>query len=163
MWMIDEGPGPGMADTEASHEPPDIMGVCGARDERLGRGAEHNVVQVFLVAADKRPQVLGQGQDDLTGGDWQECLPPLCPPHRGVLTVALGATPVAAGVVGIVLLPAGITRPQVSAQGLGPAVDNLVQSTAMAGQEVLAKPLLIGGTIAPEDVRHRWHARVPEP
>jgi hypothetical protein len=78
------------------------------------------------------------------------------------MTVALGATPVAAGVVGIVLLTAVITRPQMSAQGLGPAVDNLIHSAAMAGQEIRAKPLLIGGTIVPEDVRHLWHARAPE-
>src|SRR5215217_1257091 len=78
------------------------------------------------------------------------------------MTVALGATPVAAGVVGIVLLTAVITRPQMSAQGLGPAVDNLIHSAAMAGQEIRAKPLLIGGTIVPEDVRHLWHARTPE-
>ena len=78
------------------------------------------------------------------------------------MTVALGATPVAAGVVGIVLLTAVITLQQVSAQGLGPAVDNIIHSAAMAGQEIRAKPLLIGGTIAPEDVRHLWHARAPE-
>jgi hypothetical protein len=46
------------------------MWVCGELDERLGRGSEQNVVQVFLVAADEFPQCLGQGQDDMTGGDW---------------------------------------------------------------------------------------------
>jgi hypothetical protein len=61
-----------------------------------------------------------------------------------------------------VLLTAVITRQQVSAQGLCAAVDNIIHSAAMAGQEILAKPLLIGGTIAPEDVRHLWHAHAPE-
>jgi len=162
MWLIDEGPGPGVEDAEDSNEPPDIMWVCRERDERLGRGAEQHIVQVWLVAADQLPQFLGQGQDDMTGGDWQECLPPLCQPHLGVMTVALGATPVAAGVVGIVLLTAVITRPQVSAQGLCAAVDQISHRAAMAGQEIRAKPLLIGGTIAPEDVRHLWHAHAPE-
>ena len=32
----------------------------------------------------------------------------------------------------------------------------------MAGQEICAKPFLIGGTIVPEDVRHLWHIRAPE-
>jgi hypothetical protein len=99
MWMIDEGPGPGVEDAEDSNEPPDIMWVCRELDERLGRGAEQNIVQVLLVAADQLPQFLGQGQDDMKVGDWQEFLPPLCQPHLGVMTVALGATPVAAGVV----------------------------------------------------------------
>ena len=70
MWMIDEGPGPGVENAENADEPPDIMWVCGELDERLGRGAEQNVVQVFLVAADKLPQFLGQGQDDMKVGDW---------------------------------------------------------------------------------------------
>jgi hypothetical protein len=91
------------------------MGVCGERDARLGRGSEQHVVQVFLVAADECPPCLGQGQDDMKVGDWQEFLPPLCQPHLGVMTVTLGATPVAAGVVGRVLLTAVITRQQVPA------------------------------------------------
>ena len=45
------------------------MWVCGERHERLGRGSEQNVVQVFLVAADKLPQFLGEGQDDMKVGD----------------------------------------------------------------------------------------------
>jgi hypothetical protein len=69
MWMIDEGPSPGVEDAEHADEPPDIMGVCGERDERLGRGAEQHVIQVFLVAADQLPQFLGQGQDDRKVGN----------------------------------------------------------------------------------------------
>ena len=37
--------------------------------ERVGRGAEQHVVQVFLVAADQLPQFLGQGQDDMKVGN----------------------------------------------------------------------------------------------
>ena len=58
-----------MEDAEHADEPPDIMGVCGERDERLGRGAEQNVVQVFLVAADQLPQFLGQGEDNMKIGN----------------------------------------------------------------------------------------------
>jgi hypothetical protein len=162
MWMINEGPGPGVEDTEDANEPPDIMGVGGECDERLGRGAEQEVVQVLVMTPAELPQLLGHGEAHMNVGDGQEFLPPLCPPHLGVMTVALGATPVAAGVVGIVLLTAVIPRQQVAAHGLGPAVDNIVHRAAMAGQEVLAKPLLRGGTRAPEDVRHLWHARGPE-
>jgi hypothetical protein len=76
--------------------------------------------------------------------------------------VTFGATAVAAGMVGIVLPTAVITLQQMSAQGLGPAVDQIIHRAAMARQESRAKPLLIGGTIVPEDVRHLWHARTPE-
>jgi hypothetical protein len=139
-------------------------GLDGHQGGRAGgppRGAAQPVVQVFLVAADKLPQGLGPGQDDMNGGDWSECLPPLCQPDLGVMTVALGATPGAAGVVDLGLLTAVITRPQGSAPGLGPAVDHIRPRAARAGQEIRAKPLLIGGTIAPKDVRHRWQARAP--
>jgi hypothetical protein len=77
------------------------------------------------------------------------------------MTVTLGATPVATGVISIVLLTAVITLQQLSAQGLRPAVDNILHRAAMAGQEIRAEPLLIGGPIVPEDVRHLWHARAP--
>jgi hypothetical protein len=77
------------------------------------------------------------------------------------MMVALGTTPVAAGVVGRVLLTAVIALQQMSAQGLCPAVDNSIQSAAMTGQEIRAKPLLIGRTIGAEDLRHLWHARAP--
>jgi hypothetical protein len=69
VWLIDEGPSPGVADAEHAEEPPDIMGVCSERDARLGRGAEQHVIQVFLVAADQLPQFLGQGQDDMKIGN----------------------------------------------------------------------------------------------
>jgi hypothetical protein len=59
------------------------------------------------------------------------------------------------------LLPAVITRPQTATQDRGPAVNNISHRTAVTGPEIRAKPLLIGGTIGPEDVRHLWHARTP--
>ncbi len=67
----------------------------------------------------------------------------------------------AAGMVGIMLLPAVITRHQMATQDRGPAAKKISHRTAMTGPEIRAKPLLIGGTIVPEDVRHRWHARTP--
>jgi hypothetical protein len=76
--------------------------------------------------------------------------------------VARGATAVAAGLVDLVLLTAAITRQQMSAQRRGPAGHNVIHRTAMTGPEIRAQPLLIGGTIIPENVRHLWHARTPE-
>jgi hypothetical protein len=62
-----------------------------------------------------------------------------------------------------VLLTAVITRQQMSAQGLCPAVDHIIHSAAMAGQEIRATPLLIGRTRVWEDVHHLRHARAPAP
>jgi hypothetical protein len=115
------------------------------------------------VAADQLPQGWGPRQDDRTGGHGEACLPPRCQPRLGVMMVARGTTLVAAGVGGLVRLTAGSTRPPMSAQGLGPAVDHRSHRVAMAGQEIRTKPLLIGRTIVSEDVRPLWHARAPEP
>ena len=102
--MVGQGPGPGVQHTQDPDQPADIMRVRGELDERLGRGAEQDVVEVLLVAADERPQLVGHGEDDVKVGDRQEFLPPLFQPGFGVLAVALGATAVAAGVVDIVFL-----------------------------------------------------------
>jgi hypothetical protein len=162
MWRLDAGPGPGVEDAEHATEPPDILGVCRERDARGGRGAEHKVVQVVLVAADQRPQLVGPGQDHMTGGDRESCRAPVCQPGFGVEALTRGAAAVAAGVVDIVFLTPGLAWHQRPAQGLGPAVDQIIQSAAMAGPESRANPLLLGEPIAPEDVRHLWHARPPE-
>jgi hypothetical protein len=116
----------------------------------------HLSSQVCGVAADACVELLGQGQDHLQVGPWQEFLTPFCQPHPGVIAVALGATAVAAGVVGLRLLAPGLARSQVPAQGRGPAVDQIAHGAAMAGQKALAKPLLIVGAIAPPALRHRW-------
>ena len=66
-WLLDR-----LEDAGAVHVAP----IEQVAEERWGRGAEHNVVQVWLVAADQLPQFLGQGQDDMNVGAWQPFLPP---------------------------------------------------------------------------------------
>jgi hypothetical protein len=161
MWMGGPGAGPGVEDAQDAHQAAHLVRLHGEFAEGWGRGAPQPVVQGFVVAADEVVALLGQRPDHMTGGPGPQCLPPLCPPHRGVLMVALGTPPMAAGVVGIGLLPAGITRQQRATHDLGPAVHTIIQRTAMTGPELRAKPLLRGGTLGPEDVRHRWHARAP--
>jgi hypothetical protein len=46
------------------------MRVHGELHERLCRGAEQNIVQVLLVTAYERPQLLRQGKDDMKVRDW---------------------------------------------------------------------------------------------
>jgi hypothetical protein len=99
---------------------------------------------------------LEQGQDDRNVWHGEALLPPRCPPPLGGLTGARGATPVAPGVGGSVRLTAVSTRPQLSAHGLGPAVEPIIHHAARAGPASRATPLLSGGTIVPADVCHRW-------
>jgi hypothetical protein len=89
MRMVGQGAGPGVEDTQDANQAAHIMRVHGEVDERLGRGAPQQVVQVFWVAAEAFVELLGQGQDHMNVGHWQPCLPPRCQPHRGVMTVRL--------------------------------------------------------------------------
>jgi hypothetical protein len=57
--MGGEGTGPGVQHTEAPDQPTDIMRIGRERDERLGRGAQQDVVQVLLMPPDDVPQLLG--------------------------------------------------------------------------------------------------------
>jgi hypothetical protein len=113
------------------------------------------------MPTDDLSPLLGHGEDHVTGGARQEVLPPLFQPCLSVLAVACGATAVAAGMGDVVLLTTMLAWPQLSAQGLSPAPEHIIHGSAMAGQEVLAKPLPIVRTIAPQDVRHLWHAHAP--
>jgi hypothetical protein len=160
--MVGQGAGPGGADPQDAQQAAHSMRVHGACAERLGRGAPPPVVQVLWVAADEVVERVGPGQDHRQVGPWQPCLPPRCQPHLGVMLGARGTTPVAAGGVGIVRLTAVSTRQPMAPHGLGPAGAKSLQRTAMTGQAIRAQPLLLGGTIRPEDVCPRWHARAPK-
>lgn len=115
MWMVGQGAGPGVQHTQDPDQTTDVMRIRGERDARVGRGSEPDVVQVLLVAADQRPQVSGQGEDDMKGGDGQEFLTPLFQPGFGVQAMTRGTTPVAAGVVDVVFLATVIALEQLPA------------------------------------------------
>jgi hypothetical protein len=161
MRLVGQGAGPSVEDAQDTNQAAHLVRLQGEGEERLGRSAQQHVVQVLLVAADEFVELLRQRPDHMTVGHGSQILPPRCQPHLGVLMMALGTTPIAAGMVGIMLLPAVITRQQMATQDLGPAVHDLIHGTAMTGQQIRAEPLLIGGTVGPEDVRHLWHARTP--
>jgi hypothetical protein len=55
--MVGEGAGPGVQHTQDSDQTSYIMRIPGELDERLRRGAEQDVIEVFLVAEDERPQL----------------------------------------------------------------------------------------------------------
>jgi len=123
VWMGGEGPGPGVPHTQNAAHATHVRRVRGRRDARLSRRTEQDVVYVLLVWADERPQLLGPGEDDMNGGDRQAFLTPFCQPGVGCVAVAFRTTSMAAGVVDLGLLPAGVTRSQVPTAGFGPAVD----------------------------------------
>jgi hypothetical protein len=156
-----EGTGPGVPHPEAPEQPTAIMRSGREREERLGRGAQHAIVQVLLLPPDARPPLLGHGADDVTGGPRQECPPALGQPGVGVEAMPRGATAVAAGVGDVVLLATAVARSQRPSQRFGPAGEASREGPARARQPVRPQPVHVLLPIAPEDVRHRWPAEAP--
>jgi hypothetical protein len=77
-------------------------------EERLGCGAEQDVVQVLLMPPDDLPSLLGHGEDHMRIGDRQQFLLARCQPGFGLQAMTFGATAVAAGVVDVVFLATAI-------------------------------------------------------
>jgi hypothetical protein len=69
VWRVGEGTAPGVPPTAAPEPPPDIRRLGREFAERLGRGAEHAVVQVLLRPPDELPSLLGHGEDHMKIGD----------------------------------------------------------------------------------------------
>ncbi len=161
--MVGQRAAPGVQDTEDPDEPPDLMWVFGERDERLGGGAEQDVIQVFLVAADQLPQLLGQGEDDVKIGDREPFPAPVCQPSVGVKAMTLGGS-CGCGRSGRHRVPDHRARLAAAVrQRLGPAGEESLHGPAMAGQQVLPKPVQVFAAVPPQDVRHLWHDRAPAP
>jgi len=108
--MVGEGPGPGVQHPEDPDQPTGIMRSGRERDERLGRGAQQDVLQVLLLPPDDLPQLLGHREDHVNVGHRQEFPLALCQPGCGVAAMTRGATAVAAGVVDGVCLATAIAR-----------------------------------------------------
>ena len=161
LWRIDAGAGPRMEAAADAKEAADIMGVCGERDEGLGRGAAQDRVERLLRTTDALAPRLGHGEDHGTGGDRQAFWTPRCPPGFGLEAMPRGATTVAAGVVDVVCLPTVLARHQVPAEGRGATGDAVIHGTAVAGQKALAAARPRARARAPADVRHLWPAPAP--
>jgi len=112
--MVGQGAGPGVPDRQDTAQTADLMRVRGKLEERLGRRAEPDVVEVSWIAPDALTERVGHGEDHVHGGDRQAFRPSRCEPGVGVAARTARAAAVAAGVVDIGLRPTRVARPQVS-------------------------------------------------
>jgi hypothetical protein len=112
--MGGQGTGPGVPHPQHPHQTAPIMRVRRTCEERVGRGPDQAIVEVLLLLTAALPTRVGPGEDQGTGGDRQAFLPARCQPRLGVLTVACGATALAARVGDVMFLPTGLALPQVS-------------------------------------------------
>jgi hypothetical protein len=159
MRMVGERSRPGMQDGQDTDQPADIVRVCRELDQGVGGGLHEEGVQSLLVTPDDVAKFLGQGEDDVKVGYGQEFLTAFVEPSLDVIAMALGATAVSAGVVGVVLFSTVRAGKDLATQDGGPAVQDVLECVEMAGQH----PLTVLGKILPavlaEDVGDFKHDR----
>lgn len=95
------------------------------------------------------PPLMGRGEDHVNVGDWEEILTPFFPPGLGIRAMALRTTAVAAGMVDIMLLAAGITLEQGPSQDLRATVEKILELSPIAGEQTLPAPRQGGTAITP--------------
>jgi len=66
--MVGQGAGPGVPDRQDTAQTADLMRVRGKLEERLGRRAEPDVVEVSWIAPDALTERVGHGKTTCTEG-----------------------------------------------------------------------------------------------
>ena len=107
--VVDERPRPGVQHGQNAEAAADVVRVRGERPEALGGGRHEGGEADALVRADDLAEGGGEREDDMEVGDGEQLGLTGGEPGGGGRAVALGAAPVAAGVVDVVLVAAGVT------------------------------------------------------
>ena len=97
--VIDEGPSPGMKHGESSGTRAKIPGVFREHEEGSGRGLEEDPVGGLLMRSDEVSKLGGQGEGEEEAGAGRKTLALTVEPAVRLLTLALRAVPVPAGVI----------------------------------------------------------------
>jgi hypothetical protein len=133
--MVEELLGPGVQDggeADLRAEAP-----AGDRVECLGCGGEQQAVRHRRRGEEERVQLGRHGEDDVEVRHGEQIALLGLDPARFVQPVALGAVPIAAGVVGELFLPAGRALPAVAAErGRAALGDRLEDAPLLRGQAV---------------------------
>jgi hypothetical protein len=111
-------------------------------EQSAGAMTEQERIEDFLMGANERAQLLGDGEGDQIIGQWQESASLSIQPGGGVGVAALWTGPVVAGVEGE-MLAAALAAEQLTAQGGGATGDNGGEGAPMRGQQTGAKLPLI--------------------
>ena len=109
--------------------------IAGEREEGLRRAREEHVEDRGARALRHGAQLGGQREDDVEVVDRQEPLEALVNPSRLRERLALGAVPIAARVVGRLLVPARRAHVEVAAEHGGPASLDVAQCGALLGAQ----------------------------
>lgn len=129
MGMKNQLPGPGVQYSQDANVTADITHIGTQGLQRFGGGLEQGGVKRLLLPADNPPQFFRQGENNMVIGNRQQLCLTFVQPTLPVSGVAGRTTAIAAGMVGIVLMPAVITLRQVSTKHFRATGDNIIQRT----------------------------------
>jgi hypothetical protein len=152
MGMMHQRRSPGVqhgGDADAGAE---VTGIGGDRQQRLGRGAEQQIVDDGLVVEGDGGDLGRHGEDDVEVSDWQEIGLARGQPRARRRTLALGAVPVAAAVIGDPPVAAVFTGFDVTTEGGGAAMLDRRHDFEVMQAQVPGMAGPIGGAGGTEDI-----------
>ena len=119
-----------------------MVRVASDRQQSLGGGLKEDSVDEGLVAQGERIEIVGQREDDVEVRRRQQALEPLREPLRSSGALALGAMPVAAGVIRDALVAAAVACVHVPAQCGGAARGDVSQDALLGARRGMCEPVL---------------------
>ena len=137
--MVQQVLTPGMQHREETDLGTEMPWIGGDLQQCLGNGAEQQSVEQPLILEGQRRELFGHSEDHVAVRNRQQLFGSLRQPTITGRGLALGAVPVAAGVVGDYLVRAMVTLLNVPAQGSRPAGSDVAEGF----------PLLWGDGVSP--------------
>ena len=157
MRMISQGPAPGMQDTHYGDQATDIMWVTSQLDHCLCRRLHQDGIELLLMKAYDRPQLLWQCKDDMIVFCIQQFLTSLLEPGCRVILMALRTAAIAAGVIRVVLIATLIALVHMATHDCCTAVQYICKGPMLTGQHLLAEPLQIPIAVTAQNIRDFEH------
>jgi hypothetical protein len=116
-----QGLAPGLQDAKKADLGASVLGITGNRLQRLGHGLKEQTIHQTRMLQGEGTELGGKGKDDMTVGHLQELTRASRKPGRLSAPLALGAVPIAAGVVADCLVATAIALGCVAPQAGGAA------------------------------------------
>lgn len=111
--------------------------------ERLCRGIEQDGKDNFLIPQSQRIQFIGQGEDHMKILYWQQTFQTLVKPLRLFEALALGAMPVATGIIRDAGVAATFALILVPAQCRGSALGDVAHHSKLRGTRIVLVAVLL--------------------
>ena len=145
---------PGVQDRDEADLGAQVLGVRCNRAQRLGGGAEQDVVDGCLVLIRDRGDLLRRGEDDMEVFDRQQFAASIVEPFGTRERLALRAVPVPAAVERDALMATGVALLDMTAERSRATTLDRSHHTALPTAQVRRVITTIGRADLAEDVRH---------